>query len=96
MPHFDHLSARFDQIATLADVGHLTHSDQHHRLRGGRTVGDQLLLSALGVTVVEVPDLDVEVCYISDRHVGLIRAGLPEAALRRAYDWLLRVASEAA
>lgn len=57
---------------------------------------EQLLLSALGVTVVEVPHLDVEVCYVSDRRVGLIRAGLPEVALRRAHDWLLRVVSEAA
>ena len=57
---------------------------------------DQMLLQVLGVTVVEVPELDVEVCYVSDRRVGLIRAGLPPKAQRRALDWLLQVASEAA
>ena len=57
-------------------------------------MGDLLLLEALGVIVVEVPGLDVEVCYVSDRRVGLIRAGLPEAELYRAWHWLLRASWE--
>lgn len=53
---------------------------------------DQALLQMLGITVVEVPGLDVEVCYVDDRRVALIRAGLPAAALRRAHDWLYEIA----
>ena len=57
-------------------------------------MGDLLLLNALGVIVVEVPGLDVEVCYVSDRRVGLIREGLSEARLYRAWNWLLRASWE--
>jgi len=57
-------------------------------------MGDRLLLSALGIIVVEVPGLDVEVCYVKDRRVGLIRAGLSDDAVRRAQDWLLQATWE--
>lgn len=52
----------------------------------------EAFLAGLGVVVVEVPSLDVEVCYVEDRRVGLIREGLPGAARRRAMDWLLEAA----
>ncbi|TGY75719.1 hypothetical protein [Cellulomonas shaoxiangyii] len=57
---------------------------------------EEQLLAILGIIVVEVPGLDVEVCYVSDRRVALIRAGLPERALRRCHDWLLETVPEAA
>ena len=54
------------------------------------------LLSMLGVKVVEVPDLDVEACYVRDRRVVLIRAGLPDEARRRAFDCVLVLPPKAA
>ena len=49
---------------------------------------DDNLLKVLGVTVVEVPDLDVELCYVEDRRVVLIREGLRHQDRRRALNWL--------
>ena len=46
-------------------------------------------LEVLGVKVVEVEDLEVEVAFVDDVRVGLVRAGLPARARRRVYDWLI-------
>lgn len=51
-------------------------------------------LAGLGVAVVEVPNLDVEVCYVEDRRVGLIREGLSDHARLRALLWLLEAAGQ--
>ena len=56
--------------------------------------GAGLPLSAPGVAVVDVPGLDVEVCYVPDRHVALFRASLPERARQEACHWLSGVLDE--
>jgi len=57
-------------------------------------VSEVTFLEALGMTVVEVPGLSVEVCYVEDVNVGLVRAGLTPQARRQVYDWLLSAAGE--
>jgi hypothetical protein len=43
----------------------------------------------MGVTVVEVPELDVDIAYVAKHHVALVCAGIPQAAREKAADWLL-------
>ena len=51
------------------------------------------LLEAFGVIVVEAPRLDVEVCYVQDRHLGVLRAGLAPDRIAWCADWLLAEAT---
>lgn len=50
---------------------------------------NERLLGVLGIVVVDVPGLDVEVSYVENVRVGLIRAGLDPGVRRKALDWLL-------
>lgn len=49
----------------------------------------EVLLSALGIFVAEVPELDVEICYVEDRRVALMRAGLAGEERDRALTWVI-------
>lgn len=55
---------------------------------------ESALLHERDITVIEVPNLDVEVCYVEDRRVGLIRAGLPPRARASAEAWLYGASEE--
>ena len=52
-------------------------------------IGMFRVVEALGVRVVEVPELRDEVALVRDQGVALIRAGLDADALAWAADWLL-------
>lgn len=47
------------------------------------------VVEALGVIVVEVPGMDVDVAYIPDRHIGLVRKGLSMDERQDAADFFL-------
>lgn len=49
----------------------------------------EMLLWALGVSVVDVPGLDVQVCYVQDRRVALVRAGTEGEERLASLDWVL-------
>lgn len=51
------------------------------------------LARRLGVTVVEVPDLDVSVAYVPRHHVALVKAGLDAHERSIAADWVLEEAT---
>ena len=52
------------------------------------------LCMRLGVTVVEVPDLDVTVAYVPRHHVALVKAGLAAGERLSAADWVLEEATK--
>lgn len=51
------------------------------------------LVRRLGITVVEVPELDVDVAYVPRHHVALVCMGLPPIAREKAADWILTAAT---
>ena len=53
------------------------------------------LVKRLGVTVLEVPGLDVDVAYVARHNVALIRCGLDPCARQKAADWVLEEATQA-
>lgn len=47
------------------------------------------VLHALGVTVVELPNLPGDVFYVDECHVALVRADLHPCVRDAALDWVL-------
>jgi hypothetical protein len=48
------------------------------------------LLAALGVVVVEVPDLPDEGCWVDSQRVALIRSGLDDETREWILDWMVQ------
>lgn len=48
------------------------------------------LLAALGVVVVEVPDLPDESCWVNSQRVALIRSGLDDETREWVLDWVVQ------
>lgn len=53
------------------------------------------LARRMGITVVEVPGLDVDIAYVARHHVALVKEGLPSHARCKAADWVIAEATRA-
>lgn len=51
------------------------------------------IIEALGVKIIEVPDLPSKVALVRNQGVALIRADLDPASLEWVADWLLQQAA---
>lgn len=47
------------------------------------------LVRRMGVRIIEDPELDVDICYVEDRHLAIVRGGLDLTTRQQAADWLL-------
>lgn len=47
------------------------------------------LVRRFGVRILEDPELDVDVCYVGERRLAIVRAGLDDFTRAWCADWLL-------
>lgn len=86
-------AGRMDPSEASDQGWELMWTGQRHEWRRKPT-GKRAAVEALGLTIVEVPNLKDCVSLVRDQRVVLVRAGLDAETLDWAWDWLLERADD--